>query len=68
MVCSSASDAKRDHYPYDASPYADDDSDLQGIIKLTPTNNDTDSGAIREELDHIVVSVTSNYFNLEKAI
>ena len=68
MVCYSASDAKRDHYPYDAYPYADDDSELQGIIKLTPTHNDTASVAISEEMDHLVLSMTLNDVNLENVL
>ena len=41
-------DASRDILTADASPDADDDGELQGIIQFHPPNNDTDRGTIRE--------------------
>ena len=67
-VCPVVSDARGDTLPANAKPDAYDDGELQGIIKLPPPQNDDDHGAIREELDLLVASATSDEFNVEKVL
>ena len=52
----------------DAYPAEDDDGDLQGTIHLTLPQNDADCDEMREELDCLVSSATSNEVNVEKVL
>ena len=59
-------DATRDPLIENAELAEENDGEFQGTINLTPPNNDADSGAIREELYHLVTSETSNKVSTEK--
>ena len=67
-VFTSTSNVSRDTSSADADQAEDDDGELQGIINFPPPHNDYNCGAIREELDSIVESTTSNKVNIKKVI
>ena len=68
MVFTAASDAIRYPSPYDSSSATYYDDELQGIVHLPPSHNDTGCGFIREELECLIVSATVHETNMDQLL